>query len=66
MNWIMLEAKTKEAGLTNEKISKELQIDPVTYYRKKRGESDFFRGEIQIIRKLLKLTQEEVEKIFFD
>lgn len=35
MNWIALEAKTKEAGLTNEEVAKRLSINQVTYYRKK-------------------------------
>lgn len=66
MNWILLEAKTKEKGLSNEDVAKEMSIDPATYYRKKRGETDFYRTEIQVIRKLLNLTSEEVDAIFFN
>ena len=66
MNWIMLEAKTKELGLTNEDVAKALNIDPSTYYRKKRGETDFYRREIRLIRKLLCLSPEEVDSIFFN
>lgn len=66
MNWIMLEAKTKECGLTNEDVARALDIDPATYYRKKRGETDFYRREIRLIRKLLCLTSEDVDAIFFD
>lgn len=65
MNWIALEAKTKEAGLTNEEVAKRLSINQVTYYRKKRGFSDFYREEIRIIADLLDLSSEEVNRIFF-
>ena len=65
MNWIALEAKTKEAGLTNEEVAKRLSINQATYYRKKRGFSDFYREEIRIIADLLDLSSEEVNCIFF-
>ena len=65
MNWIALEAKTKEAGLTNEEVAKRLSINQATYYRKKRGFSDFYREEIRIIADLLDLSSEEVDRIFF-
>lgn len=64
MNWIALEAKTKEAGLTNEEVAKRLSINQATYYRKKRGFSDFYREEIRIIADLLDLSSEEVNRIF--
>ena len=64
MNWIALEAKTKEAGLTNEEVAKKLSINQATYYRKKRGFSDFYREEIRIITDLLNLSPEDVNYIF--
>lgn len=66
MNWILLEAKTKENGLTNEDVAKALNIAPATYYRKKRGETDFYREEIRKIRKLLNLSSLDIDTIFFD
>lgn len=66
MNWILLEAKTKEAGLTNEDVAKRLSIDQATYYRKKRGLSDFYRNEIKTISDFLKLSSEDVNLIFFN
>ena len=66
MNWILLEAKTKEHGLTNEDVANALNIAPTTYYRKKRGETDFYREEIQKIRKKLELSSSDVDAIFFD
>lgn len=65
MNQYLLDAKIKEKGLTNEAVAKELHIDPATFYRKKKGESDFTRKEIQILRKILSLTHQEVDLIFF-
>nr|DAY84884.1 MAG TPA: regulatory protein [Caudoviricetes sp.] len=66
LNWILLEAKTKEHGLTNEDVANALNIAPTTYYRKKRGETDFYREEIQKIRKILELSSSDVDAIFFD
>ena len=56
----------KEANVTIEKVAKETNMDPATFYRKKIGESDFYRKEIQILRKILNLTSDEVDSIFFD
>lgn len=66
MNSLLLELKTKECGKTNENVAKALGIDPATYYRKRRGITEFTRKEIQGIRKNLELTNAEVDQIFFD
>lgn len=66
LNAFLLELKMKEANVSTEKAAKETKMDPATFYRKKVGESDFYRREIQILRKLLNLTSEEVDSIFFD
>lgn len=66
MNAFLLEIKMKQAGVTIEQMSKETNMDPATFYRKKIGESDFYRKEIQILRKILNLTSDEVDSIFFD
>lgn len=52
-------------SLSIAEIAKVLSLSPVTLYRKMNGESDFYRNEIEIIRKFLKLSDEEVFKIFF-
>lgn len=51
--------------MTNEEVAKRLSINQATYYRKKRGFSDFYREEIRIIADLLDLSSEEVNRIFF-
>lgn len=65
MNVYLLEMKMKQANKTNEEVAKALNIDPATFYRKKKGESDFLRTEIQKIRNVLNLTSEDVDTIFF-
>lgn len=65
MDWIALEAMQKRKGLTNEDVAKKLGIDPATYYRKKRGETDFYRKEVQMLRKILDLSAKDADDIFF-
>lgn len=48
-----------------EKMSNALGINPATFYRKRTGESEFTRNEIQIIAHTLDLTTEEIRNIFF-
>lgn len=66
MNSSLLDAKIIERGQTQEALASYLGISSSTFYRKKKGESDFFRDEIQKIRKFLSLSSQEVDKIFFD
>lgn len=66
LNCRLLELKIKEAGYSAESLSKKIGVDPATFYRKKVGESDFYRREIQALRKILNLSSKEVDSIFFD
>lgn len=66
MNALLLELKMKEANISVDKAAKATNMDPATFYRKKIGESDFYRREIQILRKILNLSSEEVDSIFFN
>lgn len=52
-------------GHTLESISKEIGINPATLHRKMTGESDFTRKEIQKITKILNLSSNEMNSIFF-
>lgn len=65
MNIPLLEMKMKQANRSNEDIAKRLNIDPATFYRKKKGDTEFTRKELQGIRAELCLTQDEVDAIFF-
>lgn len=66
MNKALLESKMVAKSITTEMLSKKLGIAPETFYRKKIGESDFYRKEIQIIRKELSLSSADVDEIFFN
>lgn len=53
-------------GVSQKQIAKLLDINVVTLYRKMKGDSDFYRDEIQKICDFLKLGLKEKEDIFFD
>lgn len=61
----LLKMKMVGAGITTEKLANLLGINSATLYRKMRGESDFSRSEIIIIRSILGLSADEAEAIFF-
>lgn len=51
LNAFLLELRLKVANISTKKAAKATQMDPATFYRKKTGDSDFYRREIQILRK---------------
>lgn len=53
------------AGLTMENISRYLNINTATLYRKINGTSDFTRAEIQQLRIILNLNMNITAEIFF-
>ena len=65
MNKQLFKATALLAGLNMKNIAEALGINTTTLYRKLNNESDFTRAEIQSLRKLLKITPQEVENIFF-
>ena len=65
MNVLLLEMKMKALKISNEDMANYLNIDASTFYRKKSGISDFSRKEMQMIKKRLNLSSEEVDHIFF-
>ena len=60
-----LRGKMAEKRCTAERLANHLGINPVTFYRKTRGESEFTRSEIQHIATLLELTMQDIRDIFF-
>ncbi len=52
-------------GLTMKQVADALNIDTASLYRKINGTSDFFRGEINELIKLLHLDNDAVMRIFF-
>lgn len=58
-------AELVRRGLSVEQVAKMLGIDTVSLYRKMNGESDFFRNEIDVLRRKLNLSDADLLKIFF-
>lgn len=54
-----------ELGLSVDKVANLLGINAATLYRKMNGDSDFSRGEIQLLKDVLNLSGKEMEDIFF-
>lgn len=57
--------KVVERGLTLADVSAGIGVNPATLTRKMSGESEFTRSEIQKIRNILNLSDEELNGIFF-
>ncbi len=53
------------AGLSKENIAISLGINISTFYRKFNGESDFTLSELRKLKKILHLTKDDVDRIFF-
>jgi DNA-binding XRE family transcriptional regulator len=53
------------AGVSKEDIAKFLGINPTTVYRKFNGESDFTLSELRTLKKVLNLSKDDVDRIFF-
>lgn len=52
-------------GYTLVTVSEQLQISPVTLTRKMSRGGDFTRSELQKLRSVLNLTDEDMNEIFF-
>lgn len=61
-----LQAEIVRNGLTKETFCKEMGINPVTFYRKMKGETDFYRKEIVKTSEILHLNKEDICRIFFN
>lgn len=53
------------AGVSKEEIAVALGINIATLYRKINGESDFSLSELQKLKKLFNLSNEDIDRIFF-
>lgn len=65
MNLLLLKSKMVEKGITDQELSSLLGINQATLSRKKNGVSDFYRNEIKVIKEVLKLTDKDIDLIFF-
>ena len=50
---------------TNPELARIIRMDPSTLWRKINGISDFYRRDIERIKAALKLSAEQVDRIFF-
>lgn len=65
MNQTEFKVAQIRAGLTREDIAKILGLNSATIYRKINGESDFTLNELKKLKKILGLTNNDVDRIFF-
>ncbi len=61
----LLKIKMLEKDIDMDALCAAIGISTTTFYRKKVGESDFYRNEIRAIRCCLDLSESDVESIFF-
>ena len=66
MNQTEFKVAQIRAGLSIEDIAKNLGINPVTVYRKFNGESEFTLSELITLKKILGLSNSDVDRIFFN
>lgn len=66
MNQTEFKVAQIRAGLTKEDIAKILGLNSVTVYRKINGESEFTLSELRTLKKILGLSNSDVDRIFFN
>ena len=57
--------KVVSEGFTLAEVAEKIGINPATLDRKMSGKSDFTRAELQKLKRLLNLTDAELNEIFF-
>lgn len=62
----LLKSERVKNGLTQKQISKLLDIDSTSYSKKENGIIEFRTSEINVIRKIFKLSPIQIVEIFFD
>lgn len=65
MNSTELRVEMVRCGKSVEEVAKELGVSGPTLYRKMDGKSDFYLSELKSIKKILKLSFEDMTRIFF-
>lgn len=66
MNSSKLRGIRVERGYNQQKLAEAIGITLSTYYRKETGQREFSRDEIEKLAKVLCLTAQDVNAIFFD
>lgn len=65
-NVTLLRQKIDDSGLKMSFIAEQLNMTPQGLYKKLKGGSDWLFSQVIIIKKLLQLSDEEVNIIFFN
>lgn len=60
-----IKGKRVEAGFSQEELANQLSINPMTYHRKETGLREFSINEIYNLSKVLHLTLNDINDIFF-
>ena len=60
-----LKAEIIRKGYSIAEVAKAVGIDVASLHRKMSGKSDFYRSEIQKIREILNLSEQDLLRIFF-
>lgn len=66
MNQTEFKVAQIRAKLTVEEIAKKLGVNATTVYRKISGESDFTLSELKTLKHILGLSNDDVDRIFFN
>ena len=66
MNQTEFKVAQIRAKLTVEEIAKKLGVNATTVYRKISGESDFTLSELKTLKRILCLSNDDVDRIFFN
>ena len=65
-NVTLLRQKIDDSGLKMSYIAEQLNMTPQGLYKKLKDGSDWLFSQVMIIKKLLQLSDEEVNAIFFN
>jgi len=64
-NTILLKQKINESGLKNKFLAASCNVTERTFNNKLKGRTPFVQDEILILKKILRLTDDELSLIFF-
>lgn len=64
-NSLELELQIKRVGISKKELAKKLGISEMSLFNKIKNETEFKASEIVALTKVLKLTQEQRNNIFF-
>lgn len=65
VNTLLLDEAIEKSGLKIGFIIEKLGLSPNGFYKKRKGITSFRKSEIYVLCDLLRLTEEQAEKIFY-